>query len=112
MLKMKAKHLLVYVLVIFFIVGSIGNFIGPQKILEEYSRWGYPNWFHYVTSLLELISAILIARVTTRFFGSILASCIMLSAALTVIYYGEYTHAIFPLVILILLLFSIYLHRK
>ncbi|MFU8926723.1 DoxX family protein [Acinetobacter puyangensis] len=112
MSKVNIKHLLAYALVAFFIVGSIGNFMGPQKILEEYARWGYPSWFHFVTGSLELISAILIAIVATRFVGSILASCIMLSAALTVIYHGEYTHAIAPLVVLILLLLSIYLHRK
>ncbi|MDX5627173.1 MULTISPECIES: DoxX family protein [unclassified Brenneria] len=112
MSKISAKQWLAYALVAFFVVGGIGNIIAPQPIADDYARWGYPHWFHYVTGCFELIAAFLIARKTSRLAGSVIAIGIMSSAVATVIYHGEYTHAIAPCVVLILLLLSVYLHRK
>ncbi|PWC14558.1 DoxX family protein [Brenneria corticis] len=112
MSKISAKQWLAYALVAFFVVGGIGNIIAPQPIADDYARWGYPHWFHLVTGFFELVAAILIVRKASRLVGSIIAIGIMFSAAATVIYHGEYTHAIAPLIVLTLLILSVYLHRK
>ncbi|GAB6969026.1 MULTISPECIES: DoxX family protein [Komagataeibacter] len=112
MRNVPAKQILAYALVGFFIIGAIGNILAPKTITEEYARWGYPDWFHFVTGSLELTSAILMARQASRTIGSLLAACIMASAIVTVIFHGEYTHAIAPAVVLGCLVLSVYLHRK
>lgn len=112
MSKINVNTVLAYGLAIFFIVGAIGNLMGPSQILQDYARWGYPSWFHWVTGLFELIAAILILKASTRFIGSLLAASIMCSAILTLGFHAEYSHAVIPLIILLLLVLSIYLHRK
>lgn len=112
MSKINLKKILTYGLVVFFIVGAVGNLIGPEKILEDYARWGYPNRFHLLTGSFELLAAILIFKSSTRFIGSLLASCIMFSAILTLSYHAEYLHAFIPLIVFMLLLVSIYLHKQ
>ena len=112
MRNITARQVLAYILVGFFIIGAAGNIMAPKTIAEEYARWGYPHWFHFVTGCLELTSAFLMARSASRIVGSLLGSCIMAAAIATVVFHGEYSHAIAPLVVLGLLMLSVYLHRK
>jgi hypothetical protein len=86
------------VLATFFVVGSLSNIFAPGPIYEEYVKWGYPSWFHFVTGSLELTAAILLFRARTRLLGSALGFTVMLAALVTVIVHGEYGHAIPPLV--------------
>lgn len=112
MSKISAKQWLAYALVAFFVIGASGNIIAPKPIMDDYARWGYPHWFHFVTGFFELVAAILMARKASRLAGSVLAMGIMSSAVITVVYHGEYLHAIAPFIVLILLILSVYLHRK
>ena len=83
----------------FFVVGSISNILAPGSIYEEYLRWGYPPWFHFVTGALELTTAVLLARASTRLLGCALGCAVMVGALATVTLHGEYGHAAPPLVI-------------
>ncbi|AEI38150.1 DoxX family protein [Zymomonas mobilis] len=112
MRNISAKQILAYVLVGFFIIGAAGNIMAPKTIADEYARWGYPHWFHFVTGCLELTSALLMAKLASRILGSLLGACIMTAAIATVVFHGEYSHAIAPAVVLSLLLLSVYLHRR
>jgi hypothetical protein len=76
----------------FFVVGSLTNIFAPGSIYEEYLRWGYPHWFHFVTGSLELATAVLLARAQTRLWGSALGCTVMLAALATVTLHGEYGH--------------------
>lgn len=89
----------------FFVVGSLGNIFAPGSIYEEYLKWGYPRWFHFVTGLLELTTAVLLARARTRLLGSTLGCAVMLAALATVTLHGEYRHAVPPLVAATLTIF-------
>ena len=42
----------------FLVVGSLSNIFAPGSIYEEYLRWGYPHWFHFVTGSLELMTGL------------------------------------------------------
>lgn len=112
MRNVPVRQILAYGLVGFFIIGAAGNIMAPQTVTEEYARWGYPHWFHFVTGGLELTSALLMARPAWRIAGSLLGGCIMVSAIATVVFHGEYAHTIVPIAVLGLLMLSIYLHRK
>lgn len=90
----------IWAMAAFFIIGSVGNFMAPPSVAADYARWGYPDWFHYVTAGLELLTAILLL---VRKYGIIFGAMVMLSAGATLIYYQEYQHALAPALILALL---------
>lgn len=83
----------------FFVVGSLSNIFAPGSVYEEYLRWGYPHWFHFVTGLLELTTAVLLWRERTRLWGSVLGCTVMLAALATVTVHGEYGHAVPPVIV-------------
>ena len=83
----------------FFVVGSLTNIFAFGSIYEEYLRWGYPHWFHFVTGSLELTTAVLLVRARTRLWGAALGCTVMLAALATVTLHGEYGHGVAPLVV-------------
>lgn len=91
---------LAWLLAAFFLFGAWGNvFLSPDNA-ASYARWGYPDWFHYVTALLELAAAILLLRSGTRVWGAGLGVLVMGAASLTTLVHSEYGHAVAPLVVL------------
>jgi hypothetical protein len=98
MSKTTWRQVLPLALAAFFVVGSLSNLFAPQSIYDEYLRWGYPPWFHFVTGSLELSTAVLLAWAPGRLLGSALGSTVMLAALGTVMIHSEYGHAAPPLV--------------
>ncbi|WP_321923961.1 DoxX family protein [Paraburkholderia guartelaensis] len=98
MSKISWRQVLPLVLAAFFVVGSLSNIVAPRSIFEEYLKWGYPHWFHFVTGSLELLTALLLVRARTRLWGSALGCTVMLAALATVAVHGEYGHGVAPLV--------------
>ncbi len=77
----------------FFVVGSLSNIFAPGSIYEEYLRWGYPHWFHFVTGSLELTTAVSAGAGTDAAVGLGARLCtVMLAAFATVTLQGEYGH--------------------
>lgn len=97
--KMSWRQVSALALAAFFVVGSLSNIIAPPSIYEEYLRWGYPHWFHFVTGSLELTTAVLLARTRTRLWGSALGCAVMLAALATMTIHGDYGHGVAPLVV-------------
>lgn len=93
---------LLWLLVAFFALTGPINLRGSKPIIDDFVRWGYPSWFHIVTGILEIATAVLLAFPATRVLGAGLGCCVMLAAAGTVIFHGEYAHAIPAIVVLIL----------
>jgi hypothetical protein len=102
MSKFSWRQISPLVLAAFFAVGSLSNIVAPRSIFEEYLKWGYPHWFHFVTGSLELMTAVLLARARTQQWGSALGCTVMLAALATVTVHGEYGHGVAPLVVAIL----------
>ncbi len=96
--QIPARQVSALALAAFFVVGSLSNIFAPGSIHEEYLRWGYPHWFHFVTGSLELATAVLLARSRTRLWGAALGCAVMLAALATVTLHGEYGHGVPPLV--------------
>ena len=92
------RRVLALALAAFFVVGSLSNIFAPPSIYEEYLRWGYPRWFHFVTGSLELTTAVLLAQARTRLWGSALGCDVMSAALATVTLHGEYGHGVPPLI--------------
>ena len=87
----------------FFALGFVINTFAVKKVGPEYERWGYPDWFHFVSGGLELLVALLLPAAVTRPFGIMLGSAIMLAAVATVIYHREYPRAAPPFIVFVLL---------
>lgn len=85
-----------WALAAFFLTGVAVNLRPPPPILQDYARWGYPSWFHYVTGVLELATAVLLVTARTRLYGAVLGALVMGAALLTVILHGEFAHATAP----------------
>ena len=97
--KTSWRHVLALALAAFFVVGSLSNIFAPGSIYQEYLKWGYPSWFHFVTGSLELTAAVLLAWERTRLLGSALGCTVMLAALATVTLHGEYGHGVAPIVV-------------
>jgi hypothetical protein len=94
---------LVGALAAFFVLGFFINTFAVSKVGPEYERWGYPDWFHFVSGGLDLVVALLLPSTLTRQFGILLGCAIMLAAMATVIYHREYPRAIPPFLVFSLL---------
>ncbi|MGP0042163.1 MAG: DoxX family protein [Rhodomicrobium sp.] len=99
MSKISWRQVSALALAAFFVVGSLSNIFALGSIYEEYLRWGYPHWFHFVTGSLELTTAVLLAQARTRLWGSALGCTVMLAALATVTLHGEYGHGVPPLIV-------------
>ena len=87
-------------LVAFFVFAGVLNIVAPVSLQEDYARWGYPTWFHFATGALELASAFPQSRRATSRAGVVLGLLIMASAVATLFLHREWTHAVFPALIL------------
>jgi DoxX-like family len=87
----------------FFALGFVINTFAVKMVGPEFQRWGYPDWFHFVTGGLELAVALLLPMAVTRLFGAALGSAVMIAAVATVVYHGEFHRAVAPFVVLVLL---------
>lgn len=93
---------LAWLLAAFFIVGAVINCALPVSIRKDYERWGYPDWFHYVTAALELVVAALLLVPASRPLGAALGTAVMAAAAGTTLIHQEYGRAVAPSVVLLL----------
>jgi hypothetical protein len=96
-------QILNWALIAFFMLGFLINTFAVQLVGPEYRRWGYPDWFHFVSGSLELAVALLLLKNVTRPFGVALGSSIMLVAIATVVRHREYRRAAAPFIVFVLL---------
>jgi len=94
------KAVVAFAMAAFFVFGGIGNLIQPGPVGGNYNRWGYPAWFHLVTSAMELTTAALLIGAATRRLGAALG-CLVIAAAATVTTHGEYGEAFLPAAVLV-----------
>jgi hypothetical protein len=103
MFNLALNPILSWALAAFFMLASGINVVAPGPIAADYQRWGYPDWFHFVTGTLEFATSVLLALTTTRLWGAGLGAAIMLAAVATVVFHGEYIRATPPVAVLMLL---------
>jgi hypothetical protein len=87
----------------FFVLAFFINTFAVKLVGTEYRRWGYPDWFHFVSGGMDLAVALQLPMEVTRLFGVALGCSIMLVARATVIYHREYRRAAPPLIVFVLL---------
>jgi len=87
----------------FFVVGFVINTFAVKLVGPDYRRWGFPDWFHFLSGGLDLVVALLLPAAVTRPLGAALGCGIMLVAMATVIRHREYRRAAPPLTVFVLL---------
>ena len=97
-------QMLTWALAAFFALGFVINTFALKMVGPDYHRWGYPDWFHFVSGGLELMVALLLLATVTRLPGIALGCVIMLAATATVVWHREYHRAGPPVVVFVLLL--------
>jgi hypothetical protein len=97
------NQILTWALAGFFVLGFVINTFAVKLVGPEYRRWGYPDWFHFVSGGFELAVALLLPMAMTRPFAVALGCAIMLVAIATVIRHREYRRAAPPLIVFVLL---------
>jgi uncharacterized membrane protein YphA (DoxX/SURF4 family) len=94
MFELTSANIVAGLIGLFFVVGGIGNWIAPPRVVADYERWGYPRYFHYLTAVLELAAGALILNPGTRPFGAVLGALVMAAAVATLFRHKEFKHAI------------------
>lgn len=82
----------IWLLVAAFCGAGLFNAIGTRATREDFVRFGYPSWWHWITGVLEISSAILMALPPGRAAGLGLGAIIIVAASLTVLRHRDYSH--------------------
>ena len=102
MTELTIANILARLVAAFFAIGAVTNWTLPGTFRQNYARWGYPGWFHYVTAVLELAVAIFLFFPSTRVAGAALGVAVMAAAIATLLRHREYSRAVVPAVVLML----------
>jgi len=100
LVNLSLANVIAWLLAAFFFIGAYGNTFVSPEIAADYARWGYPESFHYLTAVCEFTAAVMLIVKPLRLYGSLLGSAVMLAAVATVLFHGEYAHAVPPMVVL------------
>lgn len=82
----------VWGLVAAFTGAGLFNALGTSATRQGFVRWGYPSWWCYVTGVLEIVAAALIAVPATRGAGLVAGSLIIVAAIATIVRQREFSH--------------------
>src|SRR5579871_3666880 len=85
-------------------VASGGFKFGAQQAIDNFHKWGYPDWFRLLTGVIEVASGALLLVPRARLFAAAALACTMVGAVLTHLSHGEMANAPVPAVLLILLI--------
>ena len=81
----------VWLLVAGFFGAGLFNVVGTRATRAEYVAWGYPDWWHWVTGGLEIVTATFIATPLLRGAGIVLGTVVILAAVATLLRHRAYT---------------------
>jgi len=100
------ENVLVWLAAAAFLVGAIVNASGQPKIRAGFAQLGFPFWWCWVTSALELVTAFLLITAGTRYIGVGLGACIMLAAIASIVRIRNYRELPPPMLFLLLLILA------
>src|SRR2546430_10636559 len=78
---------------------------GMQMAVEEFARYGYPDWFRLAVGAAEVTGAVLLLVPRAALYGAIMLSVVMIGATVTHLTHQEAPNAVVPIVLLVLLAF-------
>ena len=81
---------------------------GVQFWIQDFQRWGYPDWFRLVVGISELVSMLLLLVPRIAGYGASLFSVVMLGAIFTHATHGETSRLPFNFLLLALSLIIVF----
>ncbi|HEX2574401.1 MAG TPA: DoxX family protein [Polyangia bacterium] len=85
----KALRVLSLVMGLVFLASGVAKFDLVEQIVQNFARWGYPVWFRYFVGVAELAAGVAILLPSTRFYGAMLATGLMVGGVGTHLRAGE-----------------------
>jgi putative oxidoreductase len=89
---------------VMFVMAGGAKLMGQKAQVEHFAQWGYPVWFLYLTGIIEVGGGICLFIPKAKFYGIVVLSVTMVSAAMTHLNASEMGAFPVPLVLLCLLL--------
>jgi putative oxidoreductase len=84
---------------------------GAQTAIDNFAKWGYPDWFRIVTGLIEVTAGVLVLVPRTSFYGTLLIIPTMVGAVLTHVTHAETRNIPLPLLLFVLAAVLAYVRR-
>jgi uncharacterized membrane protein YphA (DoxX/SURF4 family) len=100
--KRIASHIIAGLLTLAFLGSGATKLLGMEPMPEQFQGWGYPIWFMYLTGLIEVGCAALVAIPKTRLVGGLGLFFTMIGAIGTHLIHAEFGALAAPSVLLIL----------
>ncbi|HEX4622609.1 MAG TPA: DoxX family protein, partial [Myxococcaceae bacterium] len=85
-------------------LASGGFKFGAQQAIDNFHKWGYPDWFRLLTGVIEVAGGALLLVPRARLFAAAALACTMVGAIATHLMHQEGAMAPVPAVLLLLLL--------
>ncbi|AYG68830.1 DoxX family protein [Rhizobium sp. CCGE531] len=98
------EYVLVWLTAAAFLIGAVLNASGHPQIRASFVRLGFPFWWCWVTSALEVVTALLLITAGTRYIGVGLGILIMLTAIASIVRIRNYRELPPPMLFLLLLI--------
>jgi putative oxidoreductase len=109
--KRVAEWVLSGLLAMMFLFAGGFKLSGAQTAINNFAKWGYPDWFRVVTGVIEVTAAVLVLVRRLSFYGAVLIVATMVGAVLTHATHGERRNIPLPLLLLVLAATLVYLRR-
>jgi len=84
---------------------------GAQVAIDNFAKWGYPDWFRVVTGVIEVAAGVLVVIPRTSLLGAALILPTMVGAVLTHLTHEEARNVPLPLILFALAAVLAYLRR-
>ncbi len=85
---------------------------GAEPLVQNFAKWGLPDWLRYVTGFVEVVAALLLIAPKTRFFGAALILPTMVGAVWIHLAFAEYAGLGAPLILFALAAIVGYTYRE
>ena len=100
--KRVAEWVLSGLLALMFLFAGGFKLSGAQTAIDNFAKWGYPDWFRVVTGVIEVTAAVLVLVPRMSFYGAALMVATMVGAVLTHATHAETRNIPVPLLLLVL----------
>ncbi len=99
-------------LALLFLNASFGKLVSHPNVLAMFRHYGYPDRFHSVVGIMELVGAVALLVPRVAAYGAVLLAVVMMGACGTHLKSGEMTRAAFTAVLVVLLGAIAYMRRR
>ncbi len=94
-----------------FLMAGTSKLMGTTMMVENFERWGYPQWFRVVIGCVETLAGLTLLVPRVAGYAAILLACDMSGAIATHILAKEYSVIPIPAALLALSVAVAYMHR-